>query len=186
MNRLVPAALALALAALPAAADEFTDVVQGALDAYAKGDVTVALEELEYATRLLNELKAASLAKFLPPAQDGWTRQDDTDPEGAGAAMAMFGGGNAAAATYTKGVESFTITLIANSPMVSGIGAMMTGLSSLGGKPMRIQRTEFAMNEGELQGVVDGKVLISVSGDAPIEAKTAHLEAMDFAALGDF
>jgi hypothetical protein len=42
------------------------------------------------------------------------------------------------------------------------------------------------MNEGELQGVVDGQVLVSVSGEAPIEDKTAHLEAMDFKAIADF
>jgi hypothetical protein len=101
--------------------------------------------------------------------------------------MAMFGGGNVASATYTREAESFSITLVANSPMVGGLGAMLTGMSSLaGGKPMRIQRTEFVMNEGELQGVVDGEVLVSVSGDAPLEAKTAHLETMDFEALADF
>jgi hypothetical protein len=187
MRRLLPAILALTMAVPPAAADEFTDVIDGALEAYRDGDITVAMEELEYATKLLNELKAASLATFLPPAQAGWTRTDVADAEGAGAAMAMFGGGISAAATYTKGAEELTITLVANSPMVSGIGAMITGLAAVaGGKPMRIQRTEFTMNEGELQGVVDGKVLVSVSGSAPIEAKTAHLEAMDLAALGDF
>ena len=55
-----------------------------------------------------------------------------------------------------------------------------------GGKPMRIQRTEFADNDGELQGVVDGKVMISVSGDATVEEKTAYLEAMDFKGLAGF
>jgi hypothetical protein len=70
--------------------------------------------------------------------------------------------------------------------MIGGIGAMLTGMSSLGGKPMRIQRTQFTMNEGELQGVVDGEVLVSVSGDAPLDDMTAHLEQMDFEALADF
>lgn len=185
--RPTPLALALALVAAPAAADEFTDVIGSALEAYGEGDVTIAREELEYAMRLLNDMKAASLAGFLPAPLAGWTRTDDTEPGGASAAMAMFGGGNAAAATYTRGTEGFTITLLANSPMVGGLGAMITGMSSLaGGRPIRIQRTQFTMNEGELQGVVDGKVLVSVGGEAAIEDKTAHLEAMDFAALGDF
>lgn len=184
---LLAAALAAAPVVAPALADEFTDVVQSALDAYAEGDVTVAIEELDYAMKLLNDIKAASLAEFLPQPLAGWTRADEADPEGAGMAMAMLGGGNAAAATYTKGGESFTVTLMANSPMVSGLGAMITGMAGLGGgRPVRIQRTQFTMNEGELQGVVDGKVLVSVSGNATIEDKTAHLEAMDFGALGDF
>ena len=76
--------------------------MQSALDAYAEGDVTVALEELDYATKLLNRMKAESLAEFLPAAQAGWTREEEDDPESAGAAMAMFGGGTAAAATYTR------------------------------------------------------------------------------------
>jgi hypothetical protein len=187
MQRLLTAALASALAAAPAAADEFTDVVQSALDAYAEGDVGVTIEELDYAMKLLNDMKAASLAEFLPPAQDGWTREDSADAEGAGMAMAMFGGGTTAAATYRKGETTFTITLVANSPMVSGLGGMLTGMAGMGGgKPIRIQRTQFVMNEGELQGVVDGQVLVSVSGEAPIEDKTAHLEAMDFKAIADF
>ena len=132
-------------------------------------------------------MRAAALAEFLPAGQDGWTREDAADAAGAGAAMAMFGGGTSAAASYRKGSEAFTITLIANSPMVSGLGAMLTGMSSVAGaKPIRIERTQFSMNEGELQGVVADKVLVSVSGEAPLEAKTAHLEAMDFKALGDF
>ena len=189
MKRLLTAALVAALAAAPAGADEFTDVIQDALDAYADGDVKVATEELEYAMQLLGGMKAESLARFLPDAQPGWTREDATeaDAEGAGMAMAMFGGGTTAAATYRRGDEEMTITLVADSAMVTGIGAMLTGMAGIGGgKPIRIQRTQFAMNEGELQGVVDGEVLVSVSGNASVEDKTAHLEAMDFGALADF
>ena len=102
--------------------------------------------------------------------------------------MAMIGGGTTTGATYKKadGTE-MTITLVANSPMVSGIAAMIGGMASMGGgKPMRIERTEFANNDGELQGVVDGKVMITVAGDATVEDKTAYLEAMDFKGLAEF
>lgn len=186
MFRLTSAALALILAASPLAADEFTDVVEGALEAYRDGDITIAREDLDYAIQLLGEMKAESLATFLPEAQAGWTRED-ADSEGSGFAMAMLGGGTTAAATYRNGAEELTITLVANSPMVGTIGAMVSGMASMGGgRPIRIQRTQFGNNDGEMQGVVDGKVLITVSGNAPVEAKTAHLEAMDFGALGDF
>ena len=64
---------------------------------------------------------------------------------------------------------------------------MMSGISAIGGgKPIRIQRTEFTQAEQDLQGVVDGKVLISVGGNASVEDKTAYLEAMDFKALAEF
>jgi hypothetical protein len=51
---------------------------------------------------------------------------------------------------------------------------------------MRIHRTQFVDNDGQMQGVVDGRVLVSVSGEASLESKKAYLEAMDFAALRTF
>ncbi len=184
-RRLLPAAIVMVIAALPARADEFTDVVEGALTAYRDGDITIAKEELDYALRLLNDMKAASLANYLPEALAGWTRQVE-EAENAGFAMSMFGGGTTAAATYVGGGEQFTITLVANSPMVAGMGAMISGLGAVSGRPMRIQRVQFANNEGELQGVVENRVLITVDGSATVEDKVAHLEAMDFRALGSF
>jgi len=180
------AVLAVALAAGAARADEFTDVLDSARSAYEEGDIGVAIEELSYANKLLLEIKAESLSQFLPEPLEGWTREPVDAGAGGGLAMA-FGGGTATAAQYVSGAEELTITLVANSPMVAGLGAMITGMSSLsGGKPLRIQRTQFSNNDGELQGVAGGKVLISVSGDATLESKTAFLEQMDMRALGDF
>jgi hypothetical protein len=188
MLRFTPAVLALALA-LPAAADEFTDTLESALEAYREGDISGAREDLDYAGKLLGALKSEALAKFLPAALPGWTRGEaSADEAAAGAGFAgMLGGGASAAATYTKGAESLTITLVADSPVMSGIGAMISGVAGLaGGKPMRIERTEFAEHEGDLQGMVDERVMVSVTGDASVEDKKAFLEAMDFEALGDF
>jgi len=187
MSRFVPAALfVIAIGTAPAGADEFTETVEGALDAYTSGEIGYAREELEYAIRLLDEIKSESLSGYLPEAQAGWTRED-AEGDGSGIAMAMLGGGTTAAARYLRGDEEFTITLTANSPMVASIAAMIGGMSTLGGgKPLRIQRTRFSNTDGELQGVIDNKVLVSVSGDAPLEAITAHLETMDFEALADF
>lgn len=190
MQRFLSTTLAAAIALLPlqtARADEFTDVIDSALAAYRDGDIKVATEELDYAGKLLAQMKATELSKHLPAAPAGWTRAEEADAEDTGAAMAMFGGGTTAAASYSKEGQEMTLTLVANSAMVTGIGAMLTGLAGVGGgKPMRIQRTEFAVNEGELQGVVDGKVLVSVSGNATLEEKTALIEAMNLKALADF
>jgi hypothetical protein len=187
MSRYLPALLALLIAAAPAGADEFTDTVEGALSAYRDGDITGAREDLEYAVKLLTAIKAESLAGFLPAALPGWTRED-SDAAETGGMMGMLGGGTAAAATYLRGGDELTITLVANSPMVSGMAAMMSGIATIGSgaKPIRIQRTEFVQNDQDLQGVVDGKVLVSVGGNASVEDKTAYLEAMDFEALADF
>lgn len=186
MIRHLSAALAAAAFALPALSDEFTDTLEGALQAYQDGDINAAQQDLDYAMKLIGSMKAETLAGFLPEAQPGWTRADATDAESSGL-MSMLGGGTSASASYGKGNEEMTITLVANSPMVSGMAAMLSGISTIGsGKPIRIQRTQFTMNEDDLQGVVNGKVLVTVSGNATLEEKTAHLETMDFKALGDF
>ena len=186
MSILVRVLALAAITAWPAAADEFTDVVESGLAAYREGDVTAAREELEYAMKLLDEQKAEALSKLLPAAPAGWTREA-ADTEGAGVAMAMFGGGTTAAASYRKGEAEFTLTLVANSPMVSGIAAMVSGMSSMAGsETRRIQRTQFAVNEGELQGVVADKLMVSASGSASVDEMAAVIEAMDFRALAEF
>lgn len=187
MNRLLlSAVLALCLGAAPALADEFTDTLESALKAYRDGDIKAAGEDLGYATKLLGSQRAAALGALLPPAPPGWTRTDD-DTEDAAIGMAIFGGGTTAGATYSDGTDDITVTLMADSPMVSGMGAMITGMASIGGgKPLRINRVEFGQNDGELQGIVKDKVMISVSGSAPVEKKTALIEAMDFEALANY
>lgn len=167
-------------------ADEFSEVMESATELYGEGDIAGAKQELSYAIKLLDQIKSESLSKYLPDALPGWEKQD-SDDEGTGMAMAMFGGGTSAAAKYTNESGDLTITLVANSPMVGSIAAMVTGLTSMGGgRPIRIQRTQFGNNDGELQGVVDNRVLISVTGDASVESKKAYLEEMDFQALRDF
>ncbi len=169
-----------------ASADEFTDVVEGALEAYRAGDIGAARSDLEYAANLLAQMKSAGLAGFLPDALPGWERSD-AEAEGMSAGLGMFGGGTVAAASYSNPDGELTISLIADSPMLASFGAMFSGIAAAAGaKPMRIQRVQFADNDGELQGLVDNRVLVSVSGTASLESKKAYLEAMDMEALKDF
>jgi hypothetical protein len=179
--------LALVLSApTPLLADEFEDVMESALSAYREGDMAAAREDLDYAVTLLQEMKAAGLVEHLPPPLPGWVREE-ADAQNAGAAFAMLGGGVTAAARYVRGSDDFTITLVANSPMVSGIAAMVSGMGAMGGgRTVRIQREQFVVNESEIQGVVDGAVLVQASGSASAEDMQAHIEAMDLPALGAF
>jgi hypothetical protein len=187
MPRFACFAFAATLTAFPALADEFTDTLEGAIKAYREGDVSGAREDLDYASKLLTAMKSEALEKFLPAALPGWSREAAAeDAAAAGGFMGMLGGGTSAAATYIKGTESLTITLVADSPMVNGLGAMISGMAGLGGKPLRIQRTEFTAQDDGLQGVVNDRVMVSVTGDAPLEDMIAHLEAIDFKALGTF
>lgn len=176
---------ALACMAWPAGAiaDDVTDTLDSARAAYEEGDIQYALEELAFATQLLQQMKAGSLADLLPAALDGFQRTIDDQ---AGSGMAMMGG-TGAAAEYTNGRDTFTIEIIADSPMVAtfagifGNAAMMRTM----GEIVRVGREKFIIQDGDMTGVVDNRILIQASGEGR-EAIVAHLETMDFAALEDF
>jgi hypothetical protein len=183
MTRIAAGLFAILIAAQPVAADEFEDVLESALDAYRAGDLTVAKEELDYALQLLASMRAEALADFLPPAQEGWERLD-SDAQSEALAFGMFGGGTAASATYRRGEDEFTLTILADSPMVSGMAAMISGMAGMSGsRPLRIQRQQFSIGEEEVQGVIGGRILVQAQGRAPTDAMIAHIEAMDLAAL---
>jgi hypothetical protein len=186
MLRFFSAAFAAALVVTPAVADEFTDTMESAIAAYKDNDLKGTRQELDYAVTLLQGMKAEVLRKLLPEPLAGWARTTETDDAAASGAMGMFGGGTAASASYTRGDEEMTITLVADSPMVTGLGGMLAGLAGATGKPLRINRTQFAETDGDLQGVVENKVMVSVSGSATRDDKVAQIEAMDFGALADF
>lgn len=180
---LLAAALA-AVVALPAAADEVTDTIQSALDAYNEGDVAYATEELNFALQLLKEIRAGDLQSFLPEAQDGWTREIDTD---AGAALGIVGG-TGASAEYVSGSDDFTITLMMDSPMIASMAAMFANpamATASGGKMVRVGREKFISMDDSVTALIGNRVLVQAEG-SDTDAIIAHLEAMDLRALGQF
>ena len=179
---LASTALALTLA-LPVVADEVTDALQSALNAYEEGDIQYAMEELAFAQQLMQGMKAGSLAGFLPEGLDGWTREIDDE---AGQGMAMLGG-TAAAANYSNGSESFTITVMADSPMIAGMAGMFSNpmLMAAAGGIVRVGREKFVDQDGEIVGLIGGRVLIQASG-GPSDVMIDHLKEMDFRELSRF
>ncbi|MDE9449865.1 hypothetical protein J3R80_05190 [Aliiroseovarius sp. Z3] len=176
------AVLAALMAPTLAQADEVTDTLQSALKAYEEGDITYTLEELEYAKQLLQAMKTADLAKFLPDAPDGWTREVSTEMN---AGLAMLGGGAGAEATYTNGSDEFTITIMANNPMVGALSGMLSNAALMGMKLERVGRMKYLNQDGELSGIVDGRILIQADG-ADVDVMIPVLETIDARALEDF
>ena len=133
-------------------------------------------------------MKSESLAKFLPAAPAGWTREEAADGGEAAGMMGMFGGGTVASATYRRGEETMELSLIANSPMITGMAGMLSGIAGDGRRqadadPAQRVRAERA---GSARASSGGKVMVSVGGDASVEDKTALVESMDLGALGEF
>lgn len=182
MRLVLGLALSVALAA-PVAADEFTDTVNTALEAYAAGDLNDAREELGFALQILNQQAASSFSSFLPAALPGWTRE--TGDAASSAAAAMFGGGTMAQADYANGADRFSIMLLADSPMVASMGAMFANPALMQGRMLRVGRERFVERDGQIMGLVANRVLVQAEGDNT-EAILAHLGAIDFRALAGF
>lgn len=183
MKRIAAAALLAVALAAPGQADDVIDAIDAAMAAYDAGNIEEALDELAYAQQLLNEKKTESLSTFLPEAPEGWTREVDTEMA---AGMAILGGGVGAEATYTMGDDSFTITMMADNPMVTAAGGMLGNLGLLAGvRRVRINGEKFMVQDGELTGLIDNRVLIQSSG-AEKDVMVSILELIDFDDLAQF
>ncbi|MDF2234020.1 hypothetical protein P2H44_15780 [Albimonas sp. CAU 1670] len=186
MSYLRPLAAAIALLAGPAWADDVEDSLTAALEAYRAGDYVTAKDEAEFAVTLLGQMKAQDLGGFLPAPPEGWTREEDGDQA---TASQMFGGGLVSAATYTDGTDDVTVTFAADSPMVTAMSAMFGNAAAMGamGKVMRVGKHRAIVTpDGEIQSLIDRRILVSISGSAPAETKQVFFEAIDLDALAEF
>lgn len=168
-------------------ADEVTDTLASAVEAYQAGDIKYALEEIAYAKQLLNDMQSGALETFLPEAPEGWTREIDVD---AAAGMAAMGGTGAVAVykTETSGQnERFTMTIMIDSPMVAGMAGLFGNAALMGSqsKMLRVGREKFLQQNDKLMALIDGRVFVQVEGGDP-ELVVPMLETMDLRALGRF
>ena len=183
MFRATMFSLTLIAAANPGLADEVTDTLSSALQAYEDGDIEYAIEELDYARQLLQELSSQALTSFLPEPPDGWTRE--ISEEGVNAGLAFLGGGVAAEADYDNGSETFSVAIMADNPMVAGFAPMIANAGLMGMKMHRVGREKFFENDDQLIALIDNRILIQAEGADP-GVMIEVLERIDFKALEDF
>lgn len=182
MRNMILVAAALAMSVSTAQADDITEALESAIQAYEDGDTQYALEELEFAKQLLQAMKTDELVQFLPDAPDGWSREVNTEMN---AGLAFMGGGSGAEATYDGDGQSITITMMADNPMVAGMAGMIGNAGLMGAQVERLGRQKFMIMEGEISGLVDNRILIQASG-GDVDDMLELLETMDFRALGKF
>ncbi|WP_300512666.1 hypothetical protein [Aliiroseovarius sp.] len=176
------AATALLLSTIAARADEVSDTLESALAAYNEGDIQYALEELEYAKQLIAAMKTDALSAFLPAAPDGWTREVNSEMN---AGLAFMGGGIGAEADYSRDGQTFSITIMADNPMIAAFAGMIGNAGMMGAKLERVGRMKYMNQDGELSGLVDNRILIQAKG-APVDVMIPVLKAIDVKALEDF
>ena len=101
--------------------------------------------------------------------------------------MSFLGGGSQASRHYTNGQnQSVEIQVIADSPIIGQLGMILTNPALAGamGKLIRIgSQRAIQTTSNEIQMLVANRTLVTINGDAPIEAKLAYAQAVDVAKL---
>ncbi|MEM1384804.1 MAG: hypothetical protein AAF713_17820 [Pseudomonadota bacterium] len=184
MKRFALAAVTAVLLAAPAVADEIEETLEAALEAYRAGDIKAAKEEVDFAAQLMAQQKAAGLADFLPEPLAGWTMEvDDTQ------SVAAFGGGMMASASYSNGNDRIDIQLMADNQMVNAMAAMFGNVAMMGslGTVKRINRQKVVItNDGELQTMINNRIMVQIMGDGDAAVKEEYFKAMDIDGLVAF
>lgn len=178
-------ALLLCTLPLAVAADEVTDKLQAALDAYAKGDLKTATLDIAMASGALSQQKQARLIALLPDAPEGWTRTINEDYT---ANLAMAGGGAGTEATYTTADgSSLTLTITADSPLMMGMAGMFMNEQMLAmmGKLIEVPGAKLLEQDNTLMTLLDQRMMVNFSG-LPVDQMMPLVDQMDFVKLASF
>ncbi|MDM3871128.1 hypothetical protein QSV34_07125 [Porticoccus sp. W117] len=189
MKTTLPLIAALLLAS-PAFADKVTEQIELGIEAYNDKDYQAAIDELQYAISQIQSKLDKDNAQLLPEPLEGWKAED---VEHNNAAMAMMGGGTHMSKRYRKGRESVEISISANSPMVTGLGAMINNpmllRSDPNAEPFRYQRNKGIKrkerNSVEITLMLAGQILLQVKGQNLSDEAVLEefLAAMDLKAI---
>lgn len=175
-----------AFSAAPVSADDVSDALQSAVDAYASGDLGKTSEGIVMATQALSRQQGDLLAALMPEAPEGFSR---TLTEDFGKGFAMAGGGSGAEARYDSadGATSFTLSFIADNPMVASMAAMLGNaqMMAMMGTVVKVGDTALLQNDGSLSTLVNARVLFQAQG-ATADVMLPVVQQIDFAKVGTF
>jgi hypothetical protein len=186
---LIAISLAVVFLMSPAAgfADDVTDAINEALKYYKEGQYSSAVQNLNYASQVIQQKKGEGLTAFLPEPLSGWTAQEASS-QAAGAAM--FGGGITVGREYTKDESTVTIQIITDSPVMQSMVLMLSNpmyATSDGGKLERIKgqnaivKFNTADNSGDIKMVVANRYFITLEGrQTTMEDLLAYARAINF------
>ncbi len=182
--------LIISVASSPAPADDVTDTINKALKQYDSGELTGAVQSLDYASQLIQQKKGKQLEAFLPEPISGWKAEKATSQA---MGSAMFRGGIIAERSYDKGDSHVSVKIITDSPMIQGMMMVFSNPipeTSDGGKLEKINGEKAIVkysNEdkaGTVTVVIPGHFLITVEGDnVDRQDLTAFIQAIEFKKL---
>ncbi len=171
-------------------ADDVTDSIDEALDAYKEGEYSAAVESLNYASQLINQKKGGKLSSLLPEPLDGWTAKTS---KSSASGAAMFGGGITAERKYVKGDNNVSIEIVADSPLIQSMMMMFSNpmyATSDGGKLEKIKRQKAIVKfnpdnkRGDIKIVVAKRFLVTIKGNrTTIDDLKAYAKAINYKKL---
>lgn len=176
--------LVAAVWAAPVAADEISDALQAAQDAYAGGDMQAAAAQVTVAQTAMQAKQSALLEALLPEAPAGFTRVVNTE---FAAGFSMFGGGSGAEASYSGAAGAFTVNLMADNQMVTGMAEMFVNPDMLAmmGKVVKVGDVSI-LDQGEsVTALIAGRVLVTAQGMGSADMLPV-VQAIDFDRLAVF
>ena len=175
-----------------AVADDVTDIIKSALEAYENGEYSNAAEDLSYAMELIKQKKGENLKDYFPKPLSGWKAEDASSQT---AGSGMMGGGTVVSRHYKKGSAEIMINMVTDSPMMQGFAMMMGNpmfATSDGGKMIRIKRQKamlkYDKNEqsGELSMMVANRIMVTLAGEGISEDELmAYAKAIDIRKLSN-
>lgn len=172
----VAALLAVALLAIspaaPASADQVTDQIHQAEAAYTQKNLTAALTALATASTLIRQAKAEVWKSVLPDPPPGWTAED---AKVLTVGPVVLGGGTSTARRYRRPGATVDISLIADSPALQSVAALLGTGMLMGSSQLLIiagQRVGYDANDNAMQAIVADKVLVKVQGSKGVDEQT--------------
>lgn len=162
--------------------DPFLGAMQAAQRAYQGGNLGDARTALEQAQQLLTRRRLASLAGALPAPLPGWTAAAPEEQ------MPMDPGDGATVSRSYRDAQgrNVAVALTIESPATAALATAMADRSMAAslGRIVRIgDRNALQIDDELIQMPVDNRVMIAVSGDAPMEARLAYARVIDVARL---
>jgi hypothetical protein len=177
-------------------ADDVLEAIQEATEAYNEKAYTEAVESLEYAKQLIQQMTSEGLKNFLPKPLEGWKAKEAKSQN-----LGMMGGSAGIEQEYWKdgsgnqGRSRVTMSIMGESPMFQGMMGMFNPaiVGSTGGKLQKIKRNKAIVKysadnqNGEIMINVAKTYLVIVKGsNVDKEDLMNYAEAVDYKGLKSF
>jgi len=187
------AAAALLSVSVPTVADEVTDQIGVAQQAYEAGNLGQAVDELQYAVAQIQEKLKADYVKLLPEPLAGWTADEAVAQSGG---MAALAGGSMMSRDYRKDSgESVSLQIMSGGAMTQAFQMMLSNPMFMqmdpSAKMYRLKgnrgllKHESGTKSWEISLMLRNGTMIQASGEGladkgPVEA---YLKAIDLKAV---